>query len=119
MPEARHEPAEKLSQGKSDAERWLTQQQNEIIKGDWIDPARGRITLGEFLPRWRNPHERQAENTPSARVHSQAAHLADMGNDPARPHHLRGPEPLGLHDDERRRGLVQHPPVCACHVGGP
>lgn len=38
---------------KSDAERWLTQQQNEIIQGDWIDPARGRITFGEFLPMWR------------------------------------------------------------------
>lgn len=33
---------------KSDAERWLTQQQNEIIKGDWIDPARSRIDFGEF-----------------------------------------------------------------------
>ncbi|MBO0732379.1 MAG: site-specific integrase, partial [Acidimicrobiaceae bacterium] len=35
---------------KSDAERWLTQQRNEIIKGDWIDPARSRLTFGEFAP---------------------------------------------------------------------
>lgn len=33
---------------KSDAEHWLTQQQNKIIKGDWIDPARSRVTFGEF-----------------------------------------------------------------------
>ena len=37
---------------KSDAERWLNQQQNNVIKGDWIDPARGRIVLVDFLPHW-------------------------------------------------------------------
>lgn len=38
---------------KRDAERWLTQQQNGIVKGDWIDPARGRVTFTEFVPMWR------------------------------------------------------------------
>jgi integrase len=37
---------------KSDAERWLTQQQNNMIKGDWIDPARGRISFGDYVPQW-------------------------------------------------------------------
>jgi integrase len=37
---------------KSDAERWLNQQRNDVIKGNWIDPARGRIVFGDFLPQW-------------------------------------------------------------------
>lgn len=37
---------------KADAERWLTQQQSQIVRGDWIDPARGRVTFGEYLPGW-------------------------------------------------------------------
>jgi integrase len=38
---------------KADAERWLAQQHTNIAHGDWIDPARGRITLGEYAPEWR------------------------------------------------------------------
>ena len=37
---------------KSDAERWLAQQHAQMTKGDWIDPARGRITFGEYAPCW-------------------------------------------------------------------
>lgn len=37
---------------KSDAERWLTQQRSLIVQGDWTDPARGRITLGEYILAW-------------------------------------------------------------------
>lgn len=37
---------------KSDAERWLAQQQSEMIKGDWIDPARGRVMFGEYVHGW-------------------------------------------------------------------
>jgi integrase len=37
---------------KSDAERWLTQQQSLIAQGDWTDPARGRITFGEYALAW-------------------------------------------------------------------
>ena len=37
---------------KNDAERWVTQQQSLIVQGDWTDPARGRITLGEYILGW-------------------------------------------------------------------
>jgi integrase len=37
---------------KGDAERWLTQQRSLIVQGDWTDPARGRITLGEYILAW-------------------------------------------------------------------
>jgi integrase len=37
---------------KSDAERWLMQQRSLIAQGDWTDPARGRITFGEYALAW-------------------------------------------------------------------
>jgi integrase len=37
---------------KSDAERWLAHQKAQIAQGDWINPARGRITFGEFARDW-------------------------------------------------------------------
>jgi integrase len=37
---------------KSDAERWLAQQRSLIAQDDWIDPARGRITFGEYALAW-------------------------------------------------------------------
>ena len=37
---------------KSDAERWLAQQRSLIAQGDWVDPARGRITFGEYALAW-------------------------------------------------------------------
>ena len=37
---------------KSDAERWLSQQRSFIAQGDWTDPARGRITFGEYALAW-------------------------------------------------------------------
>jgi hypothetical protein len=37
---------------KSDAERWLAQQQSLMVQGDWTDPALGRITFGEYALAW-------------------------------------------------------------------
>lgn len=37
---------------KSDAERWLATQMADIARGDWVDPALGRITLGEWISQW-------------------------------------------------------------------
>jgi hypothetical protein len=37
---------------KTDAERWLAQQRSLIAQGDWTDPARGRITFGEYVLDW-------------------------------------------------------------------
>lgn len=42
----------KSFQRKSDAERWLAEQRLLIAQGDWTDPARGRITFGEFALAW-------------------------------------------------------------------
>ena len=37
---------------KSDAERWLVQQRSLMARGDWTDPARGRITFSEYALAW-------------------------------------------------------------------
>jgi integrase len=37
---------------KSDAERWLSQQRAFMARGDWTDPALGRITFGEYALAW-------------------------------------------------------------------
>jgi integrase len=42
----------KSFQRKGDAERWVTQQQSLIAQADWTDPARGRITLGDYILAW-------------------------------------------------------------------
>ena len=37
---------------KQDAQRWLTEQRSEIDRGTWLDPARGRIPVGDLVERW-------------------------------------------------------------------
>lgn len=35
-----------------DAHNWLTLVESEIIRGDWMPPEAGTVTLGEYGPRW-------------------------------------------------------------------
>jgi integrase len=37
---------------KRDAEQWLTVTEAAMLRGDWIDPVLGRITLADFGARW-------------------------------------------------------------------
>jgi integrase len=37
---------------KRDAEQWLTVTEAAILRGDWIDPLLGKITLADFGTRW-------------------------------------------------------------------
>lgn len=37
---------------RSDAERWLTTQGSGMARGEWIDPALGRMTLADWAIRW-------------------------------------------------------------------
>ena len=41
---------------KADAHAWLTVRQSELLRGDWIDPELGRLTLGAYAPRWIAEH---------------------------------------------------------------
>lgn len=35
-----------------DADRWLAQAEALIVSGDWTDPERGKVTLGEYAEQW-------------------------------------------------------------------
>ena len=41
---------------KADAHAWLTVRQSEMLKGDWLDPNLGRITVDAFTTRWVAEH---------------------------------------------------------------
>jgi integrase len=41
---------------KADAHAWLTVRQFELLRGDWIDPDLGRVTLSAYAQRWIAEH---------------------------------------------------------------
>jgi integrase len=45
-------PADRTFASKTEAERWLTRTEAEIIHGDWINPDAGRVPFGEFAADW-------------------------------------------------------------------
>jgi len=45
-------PADRTFATKTEAERWLTRTEAEIIEGDWIDPDAGRVRFGEYAGDW-------------------------------------------------------------------
>jgi integrase len=47
---------------KGDAQRWLSSVETSIHRGDWIDPAGGRLTVAELADRWkrRDPSKRSS-----------------------------------------------------------
>lgn len=44
--------AEHTFVNKSDARRWLSTVEADIVRGDWIDPDAGKITFGEYGNWW-------------------------------------------------------------------
>ncbi len=43
---------------KGDAERWLNDQLARLNRGEWVDPAAGRLTFGQYASQWlgQQPH---------------------------------------------------------------
>ena len=37
---------------KVDAQRWLDEQTAALVRGDWVDPKRGRTTFGAYVGPW-------------------------------------------------------------------
>ncbi|WP_402373652.1 tyrosine-type recombinase/integrase [Isoptericola rhizosphaerae] len=37
---------------KTDARRWEEEQRTALASGEWVDPAAGRVTFGEYADRW-------------------------------------------------------------------
>ena len=59
---------------KGDAQRWLSNTETSIHKGEWIDPAGGRLTVDELADRWktRDPSKRfstKARDETILRIH--------------------------------------------------
>lgn len=50
---------------KVDAERWVTVERSKLQRGDWTDPARARITVGELAVAWL---DRKLDLKPSTRA---------------------------------------------------
>jgi integrase len=45
-------PADQTFTTKTEAQRWLTRAEAEILDGDWIDPNAGRVSFGEYAADW-------------------------------------------------------------------
>ena len=44
--------AEHTFAAKTDARRWLSTVEADIVRGDWVDPDAGKITFGEYANWW-------------------------------------------------------------------
>ncbi|MFG1997920.1 tyrosine-type recombinase/integrase [Spirillospora sp. NPDC048911] len=51
-PDGRRRYAPRTFERKTDAERWLTLTEAQIINGEWTDPERGKIKLGDYAAKW-------------------------------------------------------------------
>lgn len=69
---------------KRDGEAWLVEQRSALATGTHVEPARARITLGEWAETWMRGYERHRESTArQARVHLKTI-VADLGHRPLR-----------------------------------
>jgi len=51
-PDGVDRPAPETFADKKDAEAWLTLKEAEILKGDWINPDDGQVSLAEYAQTW-------------------------------------------------------------------
>jgi len=62
-----------------DAERWLASVENAKHRGEWIDPALSRITVGEWAERWLKAQVQLKPLTLAAQAPRQGADPPGMG----------------------------------------
>ncbi|WP_110334139.1 tyrosine-type recombinase/integrase [Prauserella flavalba] len=51
-PDGQMRNAPQTFETKRAAERWLSVTESQLMQGEWIDPERARVTLGEYAERW-------------------------------------------------------------------
>ncbi len=51
-PDGIDRPAPYTFDSKASADRWLTLQEAEIIRGDWMNPDAGRVNFGKYAATW-------------------------------------------------------------------
>ncbi|MGQ0718516.1 MAG: hypothetical protein ACT4NP_14620 [Pseudonocardiales bacterium] len=55
-PDGQRRLAPETFERKSDADRWLSVVESEILRGEWTDPLLGRVPFAEFGERWIKEH---------------------------------------------------------------
>src|SRR5690606_17756524 len=50
--DGRLRPAPETFARKAEAERYLTLVEGEMARGEWIDPTRAQVKLGDYAARW-------------------------------------------------------------------
>lgn len=50
--DGRMRPAPKTFAKQADAQAWLTVAESQILRGEWLDPDRGRLQFGPYAERW-------------------------------------------------------------------
>lgn len=51
-PNGKRQTAPSTFDSKQAADRWLAQQQTELVRGSWLDPTAGRVTFAAFAEQW-------------------------------------------------------------------
>jgi integrase len=51
-PDGSDRPAPRTFAAKADAERWLTLTEAEIVRGEWLNPDRGRVPFADYAKAW-------------------------------------------------------------------
>jgi integrase len=51
-PDGRQRTAPDTFARKSDADRYLTMIEAQMMRGEWVDPERAKVTLGDYADRW-------------------------------------------------------------------
>jgi integrase len=51
-PDGIDRPAPRTFAAKADAERWLTLTEAEIVRGEWLNPDRGRVPFADYAKAW-------------------------------------------------------------------
>jgi hypothetical protein len=79
---------------KRDADRWLVATEAEILRGDWVDPEAGWITVGQYAKRWVAERELKARTREEYDRHLRLPILPHLGDARCRP--LVGRVPPGF-----------------------
>ena len=68
--------AEHTYASKTDARRWLSTVEADIVRGDWVDPDAGKITFGEYASWW--IEQRPGPAADEADLRRPAPHITPM-----------------------------------------
>lgn len=77
---------------KKDADRWLVATEADMMRGDWLDPDAGKVSLKEFADRWVKERDLKARTREEYERHLRLHVLGQLGKRPLgeiNPGHVR------------------------------